>query len=124
MNSDGIFGREICMWPGTGGENSTGATWRCVISSSRRATTFPLPLRASVRSILVIVACVLAACGRAEQASAPEQGHQTQLLPGQAPPIRPVELAIPASFDEAGMFADGLAPVRVGGKFGYIDTRG
>ncbi len=61
---------------------------------------------------------LVAGCG---QQTAPAQQSE---LPGQAAPIRAVELAIPAKFDEAGMFDGGLAPVRMGGKFGYADTKG
>ena len=34
------------------------------------------------------------------------------------------EMAIPATFDDAGAFSGGLAPVCVDGKWGYIDTSG
>src|SRR5262245_834004 len=38
--------------------------------------------------------------------------------------VQPATMAIPARFDEAGQFSEGLAPVRIGGKFGYVDTQG
>ena len=36
----------------------------------------------------------------------------------------PARLVIEAKFDEAAQFAEGLAAVRVGGKYGYIDKSG
>ncbi len=93
-------------------------------SALTRAGESAVSVRVKRRVVLIGIAAVLVGCGRGEQATAPERGQKAQLLPGQAPAVRRVDLAIPATFDDAGMFAEGLAPVRVGGKFGYIDTRG
>ena len=73
----------------------------------------------------LLLALILVGCGQ-QAAKAPQPAEQTgsTQLPGQAAPIRTIDLAIPAKFDEAGMFDGGLAPVRVGGKFGYTNRTG
>lgn len=82
------------------------------------AGTFPHKGGRGVSFVLLVIA-VVAGCGREQTANAPaQQQSQPALLPGQAAPIRKVELAIPAAFDEAGLFSEGLAPVRMGAKFG------
>src|SRR5436305_14146184 len=68
----------------------------------------------------VLLACLAAGCGQqGTTASAPAQQTDTA-----AAATKPAELAIPAKFDEAGMFSEGLAPVRAGAKFGYSDEKG
>src|SRR5437762_8660860 len=70
--------------------------------------------------LAVLLACLAAGCGQqGTTASAPAQQTDTAV-----PASKPAELAIPAKFDEAGMFSEGLAPVRAGAKFGYSDVKG
>ncbi len=39
-------------------------------------------------------------------------------------PIRTGKLVIPYKYDRVGLFADGLVPVMLGDKMGYIDRKG
>src|SRR5947209_3249395 len=74
--------------------------------------------RSVILCALPLAAVLIAACGREPDSTS---GQKTASAPAAA---QPIQLAIPAKFDEAGIFGDGLAPVRAGGKFGYADTTG
>src|SRR5215467_1047535 len=79
---------------------------------------------------VLIAALMLAGCGQpAQQTAAPAAPDTTKSAnaSGTADTKTDTELkrlAIPDQFEEAGIFSDGLASVRIGAKFGYIDTKG
>ncbi len=109
-----------------GGGDSGGGEGRAPSTAPSARSPSPVNGGGKLGSVVLLALVVLVGCGREEAGKGPgaAQHEQAQLLPGQAPPVRRVEFAIPAKFDEAGLFAEGLAPVRVGGKFGYTDTKG
>src|SRR6185503_17689800 len=72
-----------------------------------------------MRHAILAFAVVLAGCGQeapTQDSFAPSVG--TKIANASA------RLVIEAKFDEAAQFSDGLAAVRVGGKYGYIDKSG
>src|SRR5688500_6641363 len=79
--------------------------------------------REPCRTVLLAAVLTLGACGQqAQTSSAPptaDVASTTATADGKAGRI-----VIPARFDEAGQFSDGLAAVRIGAKFGYIDKQG
>ena len=74
-----------------------------------------------MRRALLVFALLLAGCG---QEQAPSAASFAPSVGTAAAPNLSAKLAIEAKFDEAAVFADGLAAVRVGGKYGYIDKSG
>src|SRR5580765_2442265 len=75
----------------------------------------------------VVAALLLASCGQqtaSTSANAGSDAGATQTTAPAPPPNPQINLAIAAQFDEAGPFSEGLAAVRVAGRFGYIDKQG
>src|SRR6185295_14098710 len=74
-------------------------------------------MRHGLGVLMVAAAILLADCdGQPQTAAGADKGVATA---GQA-----ARMVIAPRFDEAGAFSEGLAAVRVGAKFGYIDTKG
>src|SRR5262245_11325875 len=84
-------------------------------------------MRFGYRGLSILIAVLmLAGCGRpAQQTAAPAPAEPSKTTSADAKTDAELKrLAIPDQFDEAGIFSDGLASVRIGAKFGYIDTKG
>ena len=78
-----------------------------------------------MRRAFLVFALLLAACGQeapTQDSFAPSVGTGT--ADASTTSEVSTRLAIEANFDEAAQFAEGLAAVRIGGKYGYIDKRG
>src|SRR5512146_1483082 len=77
-----------------------------------------------VRTLIASGAGVLWACGRNTGTS--ETAAQKPAAPGAAePPASGTgRIVVEPQFDEAAIFSEGLASVRTGARYGYIDTSG
>src|ERR1700704_1310768 len=87
------------------------------------------PLRHAFRGTTILVTAVLlASCDpQAPNTSSNADSAAVQSATGgakQHPADQTVHIVIKPQFDEADSFSEGLAAVRVGAKFGYIDKQG
>ena len=89
------------------------------------------PSRHTLRGTLMVVAALLlAGCDQQAQKASSDTGSAAvkssagDVATTQQPADQAVRIIIKPQFDEADSFSEGLAAVRVGAKYGYIDKQG